>query len=188
MIKNLCFETQRLIIRPFVEEDLMECFYLMQDKELFTYKPMDVMTLDEFRGLFKWWLDSNNGGTEKEFGHNFNIILKETGAQIGWVGLCNLVTDPSLIEIFYLIGIKYQNQGYGSEASKAILEYGFNTMNLDEIVAVCMKENIASRRVMEKIGLQFRYIQEGLPKEFEGCNGDPFYSLTKEEYLRTLRV
>ncbi len=39
--------------------------------------------------------------------------------------------------------MKYQNQGYATEASKAILEYGFNTMNLDEIVAVCMKKNIA---------------------------------------------
>jgi ribosomal-protein-alanine N-acetyltransferase len=67
-----------------------------------------------------------------------------------------------------------------------MLKYGFNTMNLDEIVAVCMKENIASRRVMEKIGLRFRYIQQGLPKEYECCNGDPFYSLTKDEYLRAL--
>ncbi len=59
-------------------------------------------------------------------------------------------------------------------------------MNLDEIVAVSMNKNTTSRRVMEKIGLKFRYIQEGLPKEYEGCNVDPFYSLTKDEYLRTL--
>lgn len=185
MIKNIHLETQRLIIRPYIEDDLMECFYLMQDKELFKYKPMDVMTLDEFKGLFRWWIDSYNVEADKNFGYAFNIILKETGVQIGWVGLGNLVTDPSLIEIFYLIGIKYQKQGYATEASKAILEYGFKTMNLDEIVAVCMKNNIASRTVMEKIGLKFRYIQEGLTKEFEGCNGDPFYSLTKDEYLRT---
>lgn len=56
-------------------------------------------------------------------------------------------------------------------------------MNLDEIMAVCRKENIASRRVMEKIGLKFKYIQEGLPKEYEHCNGDPFYSITKDEYI-----
>ena len=186
MIKNIHLETQRLIIRPYIEEDLMECFYLMQDKELFKYKDMDVMTLDEYKGVFRWLIDSYNWGSDKIFAYSFNIILKETGVHIGWVGLGNLVTDPSLIEIFYLIGIKYQKQNYGTEASKAILEYGFNTMNLDEIVGVCMKNNIASRRVMEKIGLKFRYIQEGLTKEYEGCNGDPFYSLTKDEYLRTL--
>lgn len=185
-IKNLHLETQRLIIRPYIEDDLMECFYLMQDKELFTYKNMDVMTLDEYKGLFKFLIDSYNWGSDKNFAYSFNIILKETGAHIGWVGLSNLVTNPSLIEIFYLIGIKYQRQGYATEASKEMLKYGFNTMNLDEIVAVCMKENIASRRVMEKMGLRFRYIQQGLPKEYECCNGDPFYSLTKDEYLRAL--
>lgn len=37
IIKNIHLETQRLIIRPYIEEDLMECFYLMQDKELFKY-------------------------------------------------------------------------------------------------------------------------------------------------------
>jgi [ribosomal protein S5]-alanine N-acetyltransferase len=185
-VKKLYLETQRLIIRPYFEDDLMECFYLMQDKELFEFKNMDVMTLDEYKGLFKWLIDSYNSGTDKNFAYSFNIILKETGVHIGWVGLGNLVTNPSLIEIFYLIGIQYQRQGYATEASKAILEYGFNTMNLDEIVAVCMKENIASRRVMEKIGLKFRYVQEGLPKEYESCNGDSFYSLTKDEYLRIL--
>jgi ribosomal-protein-alanine N-acetyltransferase len=185
-IKNLHLETQRLIIRPYIEDDLMECFYLMQDKELFTYKNMDVMTLDEYKGLFKFLIDSYNWGSDKNFAYSFNIILKETGAHIGWVGLSNLVTNPSLIEIFYLIGIKYQRQGYATEASKEMLKYGFNTMNSDEIVAVCMKENIASRRVMEKMGLRFRYIQQGLPKEYECCNGDPFYSLTKDEYLRAL--
>lgn len=186
IIKNIQLETQRLIIRPYIEDDLMECFYLMQDKELFKYKDMDVMTLDEYKGLFKWLIDSYNLGSDKSFAYSFNIILKETGTHIGWVGLGNLVTNPSLIEIFYLIGIKYQRKGYATESSKAILEYGFNTMNLNEIVAVCMKENIASRRVMEKMGLKFRYIQDGLPKEYENCNGDPFYSLTKDEYLRTL--
>ena len=186
MIKNMRLETERLIIRPYVEDDLMESFHLMQDKELFKYKDMDVMTLDEFKGLFRWLIDSYNVGFDSNFAYSFNIILKETNAHIGWVGLGGLPSDITKKEIFYLIGLKYQNQGYGTEASKAMLEYGFNTIDIDEIVAVCTKENIASKRVMEKIGLKFRYIQEGLTGEYEKCNGDPFYSLTKDEYLRTL--
>jgi ribosomal-protein-alanine N-acetyltransferase len=39
-------ETERLIIRPYQEEDLMDCFQLMQDKELFQYQDMEVMSLD----------------------------------------------------------------------------------------------------------------------------------------------
>ncbi|MDT8719166.1 GNAT family N-acetyltransferase [Clostridium sp. 19966] len=186
MIKDMRLETQRLIIRPYIEDDFIESFKLMQDKELFKYKEMGVMTLDEYKGLFEWLLESYNVDFDGNFAYSFNIILKETGRCIGWVGLGKLVTDIAKTEIFYLTGIKYQNQGYATEASKAILEYGFRTIGLNEIVGVCMKENIASKRVMEKIGLKFRYIQEGLPKEFERCNGDPFYSLTKDEYLLTL--
>ena len=185
-VKDMFLETERLIIKPYIENDLMECFRLMQDEELFKYKDMRVMNLDEFKGLFRWLIDSYNIGFDGNFAYSFNIILKETGAHIGWVGLGGLPSDNTKKEIFYLIGIKYQNQGYATEASKAMLEYGFQTIDLDEIVAVCMKENIASSRVMEKIGLKFRYIQDGLTGEFERCNGDPFYSLTKEEYLRIL--
>lgn len=182
MIKNMRIETERLIIRPYIEEDLMECFELMQDKKLFTYKDMEVMTLDEFKGLFNWLIDSYNIGFDGDFAYSFNILLKETGVHIGWVGLGGLPSDKTKKEIFYLIGLKYQKKGYATEAAKAMLEYGFNTMDLNEIVAVCMKENTASEKTMQKIGLKFRYIQEGLTKEFEHCNGDPFYSLTKEEY------
>lgn len=185
-VKNMRLETKRLIIRPYIEDDLMECFQLMQDKELFKYKDMDVMTFDEYRRLFGWLMDSYNKGFDENFAYSFNIVLKETNAHIGWVGLGPLPTDASKKEIFWLIGIEYQGRGYATEASKAILEYGFNTVNLNEIFSVCMKDNMASRRVMEKIGLKFRHIQEGLPKGFESSNGDPLYSLTKEEYLHTV--
>jgi ribosomal-protein-alanine N-acetyltransferase len=184
MIKDMRIETQRLLIRPYIQDDFLESFMLMQDEELFKYKDMRAMTLDEYKGHFRWVLESYNVGLDENFSYGFNIILKETGMQIGWVGLGKLVTDIAKTEIFYLIGIKYQNQGYATEASKAILEYGFSTIGSNEIVGVCMKENIASKRVMEKIGLNFRYIQEGLTGEYEKCNGDPFYSLTRDEYIR----
>jgi RimJ/RimL family protein N-acetyltransferase len=66
------------------------------------------------------------------------------------------------MECFYLIGLKYQNTGYSKEASKAMLKYGLDVLGSNEIMDVCMKENIASERVKGKIGLKFKYIQEGL--------------------------
>ena len=52
-VKEMRIETDRLIIRPYKEDDLMECFQLMQDKNLFHYLDMNVMTLEEYKGLFK---------------------------------------------------------------------------------------------------------------------------------------
>ena len=184
MVKNLRLETERLLIRAYTEDDFMECFQLMQDKELFIYKDMDVMSLDEFRKLFDFIMNMNEVSFDGDYKYSFIINLKETRENIGWVGIGGMDIDHSIKEIYYLISRKHWCKGYATEAAKAILEYGFNTIGINEIVAVCMKENIASRRVMEKIGLKFRYIQDGLTGEYEKCNGDPFYSLTKEEYLQ----
>jgi len=181
-VKNLRLETERLIIRAYTENDFMESFQLMQDKELFEYKPMDVMSIDEFRELFDFIMAMNEVEFDGDYKYSFIVSLKETGENIGWVGIGGMDTDHAVKEIYYLISRKHQCKGYATEASKAMLEFGFNTIGIDEIVAVCMKENIASKRVIEKSGLKFRYIQEGLTGEFECCNGDSFYSLTKEEY------
>ena len=184
MIKNIRLETERLIIRAYTEEDFTESFNLMQDKELFKYKDMEIMSLEEYRNLFDFIIGMNDVGFDGDYKYSFVINLKETGENIGWVGIGGMDIDHAVKEIYYLISRKHQCKGYASEASAAILEFGFNIIGIDEIVAVCDPENIASKRVMEKIGLRFRYIQEGLTGEFEGCNGNPFYSLTKDEYLQ----
>lgn len=59
-------------------------------------------------------------------------------------------------------------------------------MGIKEIVGLCKPENIASKKVLENLGFKFTYIVEGLPEEFDFYNGEPFYSLTKEEYLQKL--
>ena len=46
-VKKMRLETHRLVIRPYTEEDMMECFELMQDPALFTYLDMEVMTFHE---------------------------------------------------------------------------------------------------------------------------------------------
>jgi ribosomal-protein-alanine N-acetyltransferase len=176
MVKNMRLETNRLIIRAYTEDDFMESYQLMQDKELFKYKDMDVMSLDEFRNLFDFIIGMNDVGFDGDYKYSFIINLKETGENIGWVGIGGMDIDHSIKEIYYLISRKHQGKGYATEASSEILKFGFNTININEIVAVCDPENIPSKRVMEKIGLKFRYIQD--------FNGYPFYSLTKNEYLR----
>lgn len=181
MIKEMKLETNRLIIRPYKEEDLLECFKLMQDKELFKYLDMTVMSFEEYKGLFNWLIHSYDKGFDTDFKYSFNIILKETSAHIGWCGLGVLDYDIRKKEIYYLIGREHWRKGYAKEATEALLNYGFNTIGLDEIVALCKPENIASKKVIENMGLKFRYTINGLPEEFDFFNDKPFYSLTKEE-------
>ncbi|WBW96067.1 GNAT family N-acetyltransferase [Oceanirhabdus sp. W0125-5] len=183
-VKEMRIETKRLIIRPYIEEDLEECFKLMQNKELFKYLDMDVMSYDGYKGLFQWLIDCYEVGFNEDFKYSFNITLKDTGTHIGWCGIGGVEFDHKKKEIYYLIGREYWGKGYAKEASSALLDYGFNVMGLKEIVGLCKPENIASKKVLENLGLIYRYMVQGLSEEFDFYNGEPYYSLTKEEYLQ----
>ncbi len=103
------------------------------------------------------------------------IILKGTGEFIGWCGLDHrdqAQLDPAL---FYLLKADYWGQGLATEAARALLGYAFGPLNLPSIHGGCATENLASRRVMEKLGM--RYV--GLDKE-----GGYAFTMTKEEYRR----
>lgn len=177
-------ETKRLIIRSYKEEDLMECFQLMRAKELFHYLDMSVMTFDEYNDLFRWLMESYKVDFDQDFKYSFNVTLKDTGKHIGWVGIGGIGYDHSIKEIFWLIGKDYQNNGYASEAAAVLLDYGFNVIGLDEIVAICKPENVASEKVMKNIGLKYQGIIEGLPEEHSFCNGEYKYALSKNEFNR----
>ena len=180
MVRDMRLETERLIIRPYVEADLIECFRLMQDKDLFEYLDMDVMSLEEYQGLFEWLIDSYDIGFDGDFKYSFNVTLKETGAHIGWVGVGGLDFDHSIKEIYWLIGKEHWNHGYASEAASALLAYAFDVIRQNEIFSLCKPKNIGSKRVMEHIGLKYRGIIAGAPDDF--YNGELCYSLTKAEY------
>ena len=106
------------------------------------------------------------------FKYSFNVTLKETGKHIGWVGIGGVEFDHSIKEIYWLIGRDYQNKGYASEAAAAVLKYGFCVIGLDEIVALCKLENIASKKIMQNIGLMYQGIVENLPQEHDYFNGE----------------
>lgn len=183
-VKDMKLETNRLIIRPYKKDDIQECFELMQNKELFTYMDMEVMSFEEYKGLFQWLIDSYNMGFDEDFKYSFNITLKESSTHIGWCGIGVLDYDKKQKEIYYLIGRDHWGKGYAKEATTALLEYGFNVIGLNEIVALCKPENIASRNIIENIGLKYRYTVEGLSEEFSFYNYEPFFSLTREEYFK----
>jgi ribosomal-protein-alanine N-acetyltransferase len=63
-----------------------------------------------------------------------------------------------------------------------LLDYGFRVIGLDRIVAIVMPENIASKRVIEKMGLIYQKQIKNLPEKYKVFEGDYYYSLTKEEY------
>ncbi len=104
------------------------------------------------------------------------VILKETGEFIGWCGLDHrnpADVDPAL---FYLLKAKYWGKGLATEATRALLGYAFDQLELGSLHAGAALENLASKRIMEKLGMKYL----GLDEE-----GGYAFTITREQYLNS---
>jgi ribosomal-protein-alanine N-acetyltransferase len=179
IVKDLRIETERLIIRPYTTSDLEQSFHLMQDKELFTFLEFDVMSYDDYVGLFHWLIQSYETTLEEDFKYSFAILSKDTNTMIGWCGVGGLDFNKDDKEVFYLIGREHWNMGFASEAISAFVQYCFNTLNQHRLVAKVNKDNIASKKIIERLGFKFQYALANLPDEYSHCNGELYYSLSR---------
>ncbi len=101
--------------------------------------------------------------------HGYGIWMlrsKDDDAFVGYAGLRNLsVAGNDEIELLYALRSEFWNKGLASEAAHAIVEVAFGKLALASIVAFTLPDNLASRRVMEKIGMRYErdIIHAGLP-------------------------
>lgn len=108
----------------------------------------------------------------------YAIIEKETNQLIG---IINLKIHPTYQrgELGYWVAKKYWGKGYGTEAAKSLLQYGFEVMKLHKIFAQAFSSNVGSYKIMEKIGLHY----EGTLKEHV-CRDGQYHDLVVYGLLR----
>jgi RimJ/RimL family protein N-acetyltransferase len=85
------------------------------------------------------------------------VEVSDTAPFVGFVGLAIPRFDAHFtpcIEIGWRIAAQYWNRSYATEGARAVLTFGFETLQLDEIVSFTTAGNMPSRRVMEKIGMK----------------------------------
>src|SRR5690606_24087857 len=81
------------------------------------------------------------------------VISKETDAFLGFCGLKRHPDD--FVDLGFRFFRKYWDKGYATESSKAIIKHGFNELNLEEIIGRVSNQNMASIRVLRKVGMEF---------------------------------
>lgn len=151
-------ETKRLILRHQVLDDLDDLYALYCDPQVTQYIPDAPRSLQETREELEW--HRNGHPAHPELGL-WATIHKETQRFIGRCGLLPWTLDgQDEVEVAYLIAREYWGQGLGTEAAQAVLDYGFETLNLSRLVCLIMPGNIASVRVAEKMGMAFERIGE----------------------------
>ena len=143
--------TTRLILRTFEEKDIEPLSLINQDPKVCEFLPV-MLSRAETEMMIKKFIDHHN----KNKFSPYAVELKSTNEMIGWCGLMIPGFEAHFtpcVETGWRLGSQHWNQGYATEAAKAVLQYAFETLDLKEIVSFTAVNNIRSRRVMEKIGL-----------------------------------
>jgi ribosomal-protein-alanine N-acetyltransferase len=186
MLQDTTLETERLIIRPFHLRDTEALHGILNQEEVTRYLPEDVMSSEEVKRILAWLTECYQKNTpEHVVKLTLAVVQKENKGLIGWCGLGPLEFDPKEIEIYYGLSKEYWGKGIATEAAVAILGYGFNTLKLDKIVAITHSENIASIKIIEKMGMIFKKRIGSLPAEHSFYEGCLYYSLKKENYINS---
>ena len=171
-------DTGRLILREIVESDVDGIFELDSDPEVHRYlgnKP--IKSIREAQETIKHIRDQYE---ENGIGR-WAVIEKMTNEFIGWTGLKyeeDVRTEMNYYDIGYRFKKKFWGKGIATETAIASLNYGFRELNLKEIYGGAHVENIASNKVLQKVGL--KYIET-----FE-YDGEPhnWYRIDRKDWLK----
>ena len=152
-------ETERIIITKF-DLSLAESVHRNSlDEDNRRFVPDEVFeTVEEAKETIEFLMSVYESGE----GPLVYPVLLKNGANIGYV---QLVPIEEGFEVGYHIGKEYTSRGYATEALKAFLNEIMPQKNLYRVYGICVSENIASKKVMEKCGFEKQY--EGIG-EYQG--------------------
>jgi RimJ/RimL family protein N-acetyltransferase len=100
------------------------------------------------------WINQTNELIRRGEGFTFAAVRKADEALMGAVGI-GVELKHLRGEIGYWLGIPFWGQGYATEAAARVVRYGFDDLGLNRIMAYCFSRNLASARVMQKIGMKY---------------------------------
>ncbi|MDE6592102.1 MAG: GNAT family N-acetyltransferase [Oscillospiraceae bacterium] len=173
-------ETERLILRRFSYSDTENVFknWAGDEKVQSMYSEPIYPTCEAVRGLLEKYINSY----EKDDYYRWAVALGGTDECIGQIAYFLVDSKNHFAEIEYCIGSEFQRKGYATEAARAVIKYGFESINLHK-VQICTKTiNAPSKRVIEKCGLTY----EGTLRDYFYMDGRYvgrlYFSILREEY------
>ena len=149
-IKQITLAGERVVLRPWQDRDADAFAAMNADERVmeFFVAPLSRVESDELRSRMRAAIEERGWGW---------WCVDIAGQCAGFTGLS---TPPyqtrftPCVEVGWRLRPQFWGRGYATEAARLALDYGFNTLQLEEIVSFAAAGNIRSRRVMERIGMQ----------------------------------
>mgnify|MGYP002587227644 CR=1 FL=1 len=143
--------TKRLTLRPVRMSDAADLYEYSKDPEVARHVLWDAhQSVGDSRGYLRYAIRQYRQDLPASWG----IELKENHKLIGTIGFMWINCEHRSAEVGYSLSRDCWNQGYATEALRAVLRFGFNTLRLNRIEAQHELDNPASGRVMEKCGMR----------------------------------
>jgi RimJ/RimL family protein N-acetyltransferase len=144
-------ETERLILRHWSPDDAEAFYRINQDPRVYEYLsgPMTMGRVQAFIAAQQEHFAAHGTGL-------YAATLKGSGELIGFVGLKHQPGLPfsTCVEVGWRLASAHWGKGLATEGARAAIAHGFGELGLQEIVSFTVPDNLRSRRVMEKLGMQ----------------------------------
>jgi ribosomal-protein-alanine N-acetyltransferase len=172
-------ETDRLLLRRLQAHDVDDIFEYASDPEVAKYTSWAAhATIQDSDKFLDYVLELYEKGDVAPWG----VMYKPKAKLVGTCGFLDWYLPASWAEIGYALSREYWGRGLMTEAVRAVIAFGFRAMQLNRVQGRCEVENIASIRVMEKVGMK----REGVLREHEYAKGRyldiAIYSILRGEY------
>jgi len=141
--------TDRLTLRAMTEDDAEAFYRLNSNAEVmrFTHEPL-MPSVEAARNAIASYPDFDRYGYGR-----WGCFLKAGGPMIGFCGL-KYLPEFDAVDIGYRLLPEFWGRGLATEAARATIAFGFDTLKLKQIIALTIAENAGSIRVLEKIGMR----------------------------------
>jgi RimJ/RimL family protein N-acetyltransferase len=164
--------TPRLLIRAFKEQDFKALFEYLSNPIIYRFEPGEPVSLEKAREL------AHERSQKNDF---WAVTLKSTNELIGHLYFKQMEPNEFLTwELGYIFNPSFHNNGYATEASLALIRCGFEHWGIHRVIANCNPENVASWRVLEKVGMKREgYLRKNVFFRRDN-NGSPIWTDTYE--------
>jgi RimJ/RimL family protein N-acetyltransferase len=157
--------TERLRLRPVADADADALFALHSNAHVLRYWDSPPWTdrarADRFIAVCRQMAEDGTGA-------RLAVDRSSDGEFLGWCGLVRWNPDHRSASLGYCLAEAAWGQGYATEAARALLQWGFDTLELNRVQAEVDTRNAGSARVLEKLG----FVREGTLREDCVVNGD----------------